>query len=518
MNTLSSEFQPFDLRKDSGMIQHLPMPRCAVAFCLFAAFLLGNAFAQTVTVDKSLATTDTTHFKSLRAAIMSFDWVSSTTTGFNAGNAEPNVINITGFGPYDEDIPMLYTSASFTADYKCKLDAADVTITLQGSGIKPLLLVRFISYDQSGIAVLNSAAYVIRNTVIAPSPTEPPTGRLVHCLGTGIIDIQDSTLCCLPVASTAYTSIADLPAGVLDGTLAFNDSYVSCVTPGATTGMAAQASGLGTVRFTNSCITQFGVAATAGVSLCAFQSGTIRLNEGTILRNNTGGIYTRHNDATNKSRLIISGQKNNRVIIGKNNPWGNGWLDLRLFSQVDISQCNFIGEPTGYAVSVGTNGATLGSLKISECIFAEGNPATTTSAIRVAGVPATLALDNLTILNQGLGVYYSGTAAASINIIDSIIAGCTYGLAGAAAFNVAYCALPDSGASANTNTSRGDATLNLGNTIYDDPMFTSEVFGTTGFAHVTNLSYSGKASTSRVLDGGGTADSINAAKREWALY
>ncbi len=483
---------------------------------LYAAVLLlpGALAAQTVTVDPNATADGVTVFNTIREAVLSFD----VGTGSNGADTAGNIVEIVAFGPFNEVIPGIFgddvsTGGALALAVLTDNDRSDNTVTIRGKGVKPLILAQYV-YSFAALTSRGSSGLFIENAVIAQSPTssgDAASGQrhIAYAIDGGQVAFDDCVVTALPAESVGYTSLADLPAGVLDGTAPYTEGYVypanfagratlAATNPSPTEGQPPSA-----VRTRNTVVTQWGGGAT-GNALYAQNGSRLDILEGTVISSNEGRAILIRPSGANKPDMTIQGTFSNRVLITNN--LGNDWVTLDGAGTVDISECNFIGRPPQSCVRA-ING--IDSLSIVEAIFADGERGTGGStAIRIDNqVPGSLTLDQLTIIDHRYAFItntfgFSGDNA--LTITNSILGNRTNFANGILnEVRAINCAFPASGPVA-VEQPPFEVTVHETDCIDDDPEFGGVDYGTPGFAVVHSAAYATAAQGGQPLDGGGS--------------
>lgn len=488
------------------MKRHVSRMICA-STCAMAIAMAGPGSAQTVTVDPSDPSPDgVTTFSTIKDAVLSFDSVE----GSNKDNTDPNIVEVVAFGPFDEVIPGIFGSdvTSGGALFKAVLDSsrADNSVTIRGVGVQPLILAQY-NYSFAALTARGDSALIFENAIIAQSETSSDAAasgqrHLAYAIDGGHVEFDNCVVTALPSGAAGYTSKADIPAGVLNGTVPLTGDYVypqnfagrsalAATNPAATTGKPDAS-----IHLTNTVVTQWGDNALA---LYAQNAAELFLNEGTVIANNAQGIYIRPSGGA-APNMTIAGTFINRVLIADNG--GNHWINLLDAGNVSISECNIIGRPGNNCIIVD---GSLGSLSIEETVFADGERGSGGStAILFNAVPGSLVLDELTIIDHRHGIItntlgFSGANALTIS--NSILGNRTNFANGITnEVNAINCAFPASGPVAVTNPPF-EVTVNETNCITDDPEFSNTDWGDSGFVVVRSAAYATANSGGGPLDG-----------------
>jgi hypothetical protein len=475
-----------------------------------AVFLPGALAAQIVTVDPAATADGVTVFNTIQDAVLSFD----IGTGSNAADTAPNIVEVVAFGPFDEVIPAVFGDDVSTGGAIAKIvltddDRSDNTVTIRGKGVKPLLLVQY-AYSFAALTARGTSGLVIENAVIAQSTIasdEAASGQrfIGYAIDGGQLTFDGCVITALPAEAATYTSLSDIPAGVLDGSAALTDTYVYPANFAGRSALAAtnppatEGNDPSTVHLRDTVVTQWGNNSSA---LYAQNGAHLNVTEGTVLSNNARGIFIRPGGGA-RPHLTINGTYKNRVRISNNN-FGNDWINIEDAGNVSISDCNFIGRPNQNCIRVITG---VESLSITESIFADGERGTGGStAVRFDVVPGSLTLDELTIIDHRYAFItntfgFSGDNA--LTITNSILGNRTSFANGIVnVVNAINCAFPASGPVAVTNPPF-ELTVNEIDCIYDDPEFSGLDYGNAGFAIVRSAAYATAAQGGAPLDGGG---------------
>lgn len=496
------------------------LPRVIFGLGCWVALLV-SARAQTVYVDPAGNVDNVTTFATINAAVKSF--ADDTIPGVNAGKpAEANIVKIRKFGPFDEAVPLLLgTNASGGgAVALTRLNADDSTLTLEGDGVKPLILGQ-LCYGFASLAARGQVTFVLRNLVIAPSPTTPPTRYTVTSVGSSSNVVLDNcVVTALPTGATAYTSLSDIPSGILTGTRPHDDTYIRPTTPQASYGAGIQSSGTSTVTLTNTVVTQFGNQSVIESSALVANAvdGFVVLGPGCRIANNAAGIRVR-----NSGSLLVRGARGNRAVIGENNYYGAGWVNLEGYARAEFSECNFIGRPQALNTAhAGPNSAlyviTGTSLSLRECILGGGFAGSGGSiGINLINKPTGMVLiDNITILDHRYA--FAHNTAMDYAVTNSIVAGAhSCWTDGNGTITADHCSLPTTGDSANDLIEQV-CTVTQVSCTNTDPQFLSTDPADPNFAIVSNPTYVHLAQNGAVLDGGGDFSAPpSSAQRAWTL-
>jgi hypothetical protein len=422
------------------MIRTRLFVRGASLLCCAGGLLL-SAPAQTVTVNATAAANGTSRFKTIAAAMASF----GEPNGANAGNAAANVIRIEGFGPFHEVLPAVMDATSLAggAAATVRLAAGDNQLTLEGMNGRPLVLAQ-PCYNWSALAVRGDCLLVLRNLVLAPSPTLPPERHFISLVdGSARVRIEGCLLTALPAAATGWSGASHLPDGLADGTLAHDASYIRPTVPSENYGQALHVNANTSATVSDTVITQFASQAVASYALHARGTGKLYLLAGTRLVNNAGGLRARETP-----EIVMRGTRERRVYIGENNYNGRGWLQLDGYASFTMEECDCYGRPQpGNALDAYPNNcvysAGTGSLRVRECVFAGGYAGSGGSnAFNFEKTPTSVAIDNITVLDHRYGLIMQQAMAYTVR--DSIFAGLfQVANGGGSTVTLQNCALPD---------------------------------------------------------------------------
>jgi hypothetical protein len=262
-----------------------------LAVCAVASF----AFAQTVIVNDTVASSPPGQYDNLTDAINSF-----TFTGANGNNPAANVINIQSFGPYDEVLPVIGIGVFSGSD----IPTTDpLTINGDNGADNPLILAQDTGLSGSSVIINGGTSVTLKNLVIAQSPTAIGNDDFFFILNDDTnVNFVDTVVTALPTTSTTFTA-ADLYVDygyLVDGSAPYDASLVRSGDNGLFTGLSG---GTDTcvIYFDHSIMTQQGDGASPDgfVNLAAT---TLYVKNGSKVNHNKRlGIQT-GNDHT----LIIS--------------------------------------------------------------------------------------------------------------------------------------------------------------------------------------------------------------------
>ncbi len=283
-------------------MNHLNLKRSALLLAL-AVSAYGTAAAQVNTVSVNPGSgngTDT--FNTIGDALASF-----ATGGPNVSvnsDATDNVINIDAFGPYDEQFVNI-DSATLGTD----------NLIIQGSNgsDRPLILVQQSADGADGLNIEGAMNLTLNQIIIAASDTGTViTDDLIEVNGTdSSLTFTNSVMTSVdPSGTTAYSSYtqeSDIPADLLDGTRAFDNTLIYAgdngfrlqgdAAPGTTTiiedSIVAQQNTDPIVSFSggpdaNLEVRRTTIAGNANIGIQIAEQGTL-LVEDSIITNN-GGI------------------------------------------------------------------------------------------------------------------------------------------------------------------------------------------------------------------------------------
>jgi len=479
-------------------------------------------YSQTVTVDGTSA--PPTNYPTITAALLSFD---SGTSGPNAGNLAPNVINVTTFGPHDVRIPVLGTGAVTLIGAAVQVVDGTEGFSIIGVGIKPLILVQNNEVSTGdGIVIQNGATNTFENLIMAPSPTGAAVGDdLIYLIGTNSrLDVIDSVITCLPAASATYTSIGDIPAGLLDGSAVADATVIRTGDNGVFVGAAGNTNVV--LNFNNSVIAQQGGGGTPdGFVLSAGAVATI--GAGSVVSATTRlGVQVSSITAS----LTVAGTLQDPVLFLNHNNVTNGDA-LRPFGAngpiFSVDHAIFNNNTVGINVFTGAS-LDLATFSVTNSVFSNnltgfivGDDGTGTTPINIS--------DN-TFHANGVGLLINAPVTPRVvSITDCIFSGAGTGINANDTVTVTLnnSALVGAGPDALTTAIVGGALLTqTPAAITADPAYalSAYTFGVSrdtpdNYLQVTALAYLGAGSSSIDLTGGGTSNiTAPLGAANWSLY
>jgi hypothetical protein len=312
------------------------MTRIAV-LCLCALFAFSVAApAQTVSVDALGVADDVTIFNTISEAIISFESVSrealtsaalSTyvsdelakgplppTPGPNGGNVAANVINVVGFGPYDEVVPWVGTSIFRGVD----LGSPENTITINGDLSGTLWLTRDMGHSGAAVGSSGSTSLVINDMIIAPSATDDPGDDFFFPISQGEVILTDCIVTAFSASDqTTAVSVAGLPAGLLDGTAGIDGTLVQEQDNGPFVGLFGSLGDTSHLELNNTVWTQRGLfPSTTGDPFIISGDATVDINAGSVF--SAGGRFgVQHVSGTAGAGITtvnMQGTRDNRVL------------------------------------------------------------------------------------------------------------------------------------------------------------------------------------------------------------
>ncbi len=358
-------------------------------------FLLTTA-VNNVTVNKSFESPNNINaFNSLAAALASYG-----AGGPNHNFPGPNIIAVEDFGPYDEELP----------DVPDGFDSDTFQITAAPGGTLVL---------QRGSTWALGANVSINGLVIASSSTSTPTGTLVSSTG-GTQTITNSRITALPAAASSYTQASDIPAGIADGTAAYDGSLVRA-------GDGLTVAG-GTVNVTNSIINQHtrGVVSSSGsltvlASQVVSNNGNGVTNTGADLTLSGAGIQVSNNAGTGISTsggaLSLVGTYASPVVLANNTVAG---IAINGGSSYEIRNTIANNSPVGLDIGSAAPGYDFGDYRVTDSIFSNSS----TAGIRIADARG-FSMERVTLHANAVGILdpASRNNFWSLELRDTIISG-----------------------------------------------------------------------------------------------
>lgn len=385
---------------------------------LILCLMAGAAYGQTVSVPGDFAT------------------ISDAVDSFNTTDtADPNIVEITAFGPYDEVFPVIGTGAAgdIAAISGQVTYASTNPLTIRGVGLKPLVLIQEgAGASSDGIHVQGSLEVTFDNIVFAASPTSQPTDDLIFVLSDEtVLNMTDCVVTALPSDSATYTSIDDIPADLLNGTRRFDPDLLRSGDNGLRVDdFDRTVPSVATANLTNTVLTQQGSGSTPDGIVAIF--GTVNLNEGTIISaNNRIGVQV-----ASVSQVNLAGTPSNPVVVALHSAdvgedvAVDGLTNdgIRPFGAGDtLTVDNTIFYRNGGGISVFSPG-TLTTFSVTNSLFLENYRIAYDPGPGIASGTATLS--NSTFYNNAIAIRDDVTdgAATPIEITDVIIAGTGVGI------------------------------------------------------------------------------------------
>jgi len=466
---------------------------------LFVLFIIPVIIvAQIVTVAKIGSPT----YSTVQAAIDSFD------PDPDAG--VPNVIQITDSSVYDEMITV------------------DVPVTIEGTGAsRPVLAVKINSGGDANDGLLITIptgtfnGVTLRNLIIIPSTTTPPTDDAVRSAGQNLNILLDNVLITPNNGSDAPVTIDGLTEVSLVGCTVFGDD-------GAFLGGGAAPAGDGTlVTMVNTVISHNNNAA-GNDGLVA--SGGITGTGGFIIQDGCVFSFNGRLGIQSGSSLQINAPTKRVIVLG-NKGFAGIWFagvgsavsPVRTLDGVDVLN-NGTSTISGWGIEQQNGGSVPFSLTNS---IIAGN---TSRGLLIGevGTDGLITVENVTIANNGTSAIETNAAHTGLlSFTDCVIAG--NGTAdplnsilhnGTGAMSISYSAIVTAGPFALTGTgTSGTGTINQSNVINNDPLFIQTVnFQVPEFYDVTAVAYAGAGSGGSDLGGGADYAPPTAVHYSWSLY
>jgi hypothetical protein len=471
---------------------------------IFFFFVSLATFAQTVTVNSEGGAM----YTSVQSAL---DAVSGDPT-------TPDVVNITGGGPYNEII----TIAS--------------PVTLKGDSYRPILAVRSnsasLTTPPDGLVINASGEVTLENLVIIPSLTDPPGDNNSDgiCIASqtppGLTLTMTDILICPNNGSNEPVSTDGLTEVDLTGATPFGDDGMNLTSaPGVwvvanftrvistnnrnpgnpdndgfyiypTHDMAAQNS----INFLEGCVASFNGG--IGIGWQGDGGATININ------------------GTHENPVLIIGNKTANSAHGGCTLF-NGTATVNYCIIADNDQAGFATLTAGAALGTGLN-------SIQNTIIANNGGPGILSADNDLSRPALVSVHNVTLFGNGTHQILNTSTRQGFSLTNTIVAGAgTTGITNdGAACSVAYSALVTGGAHALTATTGGTGTTTVaGSVINVDPEFVSLNLMSAGalnsdFLDVNAVAYQSAGVGGAPLAGG--ADYVGppplGVSAHWSLY
>lgn len=413
-------------------------PMLAGVLLVAASLATGIASAQTVQVVSGAANNVTT-FNTINAALSSFN---AAGPGVNSGNTgQPNIVEVTFFGPFDEALTHLGNPSPIGALPGPGITDGGESFTVRAAtGVTPLVLLQgAVNYDAGagtdGWVVTGGTTLNLEGLVFAASPNATPGDDLFSPLNDNSkIIFTNCILTAFDGSSTTFTTAADMPADLLDGTRAFDFSVIRSGDNGFFIGGASSTlSTLAEVTFNSTLMTQQGAGASPD-GLVGSTNSLITLNAGSVLANNNRyAVQTAANTGINGANITIAGTAMNPVII-RDHPTGQAIGDFIVKADINyliVDNCRSLSSTGDGVIEFRTSATrTDSTISIRNTVIRNiGGAGSGLFLFKNTGAGfATYTLDNNDFVNiPRFGIYSFGDQEAVSLISNSRFLNCVGG-------------------------------------------------------------------------------------------
>ena len=465
--------------------------------------------------------TPPTQYTTIREAMLSFDENRYGTGigGINSGDAAvANIISVSGFGPYDEVIPVIGDQV-----WDGITDGAEGLTIQQASGSTdtPLVLAQDTGLSGSSWIVtdVTDCPTLMKGFITAQSSTAVGNDDFIFVIGNStVLNMEDMVVTALPADATAYTSVADITPELLDGTAPFDASLIRSGDNGVYVGWGSATVPM-VLNATNTVITQQG-AGSSPDGIVMYIYGDVNLYEGCVLANNSRlGIQMASNIGCNAK---LDGTLDNPVIVAGHTssdgirPYGAG-------GYLVVDNAIFDNNVNGISI---WSGALLNPFTVTNSIFSNNS----NIGLDLGNAPAGLSVSQCTFYANGTGMkddIGEPGVQTVVSVTDCIFAGAgtgadiKNGAPNVTFYNCAFAAVggPDV---LSATLANGALVTFIPAPIDQDPIFESTTFSSNRqapdwFLAVNNDPwYSTAAYSGGYLSGGGVQGPTNV--NDWDLY